>query len=113
MRLSYSNRHLELFEWAEQLATTGRENQKNFLEYSLGLIRESYMLTAGVESVSHLWGAERAFCEKFAPYVANHNVEALVREMELALRDIGQNGNPRMVFTHFALAVSKLIAMRG
>jgi DNA polymerase-3 subunit delta' len=113
MRLSYSNRHLELFEWAEQLATMGRESQKNFLEYALGLIRESYMLTAGVESVSHLWGAEREFCLKFAPYVANHNVEALVAEMERALRDVGQNGNPRMVFTHFALSVSKLIAQRG
>ena len=113
MRLSFSNRHLELFEWAEQLATMGRESQKNFLEYSLGLIRESYMLTAGVESVSHLWGAEREFCLKFAPYVANHNVEALVAEMERALRDVGQNGNPRMVFTHFALSVSKLIALRG
>lgn len=113
MRLSYSNRHLELFEWAEQLASAGRESQKNFIEYALGLIRESYMLTAGVESVSHLWGAERDFCLKFAPYVANHNVEALVAEMERALCDIGQNGNPRMVFTHFALAVSKLIAQRG
>lgn len=113
MRLSYSNRHLELFEWAEQLATAGRESQKHFLEYALGMIRESYMLTAGVESVSHLWGAERDFCLKFAPYVANHNVEQLVAEMERALRDIGQNGNPRMVFTHFALAVSKLIAQRG
>lgn len=113
MRLSYGNRHLELFEWAEQLATAGRESQKHFLEYALGMIRESYMLTAGMESVSHLWGAERDFCVKFAPYVANHNVEALVAEMERALRDIGQNGNPRMVFTHFALAVSKLIALRG
>lgn len=113
MRLSFSNRHLELFEWAEQVATAPRESQKNFLEYALGLIRESYMLTAGMDNVSHLWGAEREFCLKFAPYVANHNVEALVAEMERALRDIGQNGNPRMVFTHFALAVSKLIAMRG
>ena len=113
MRLSFSNRHLELFEWAEQVASSGREAQKNFLEYSLGLIRESYMLTAGLENLSHLWGAEREFCLKFAPYVANHNVEALVAEMERALRDISQNGNPRMVFTHFALAVSKLIALRG
>ncbi len=113
MRLSFSNRHLELFEWAEQLASARKESQKHFFEYALGLIRESYMLTAGMESVSHLWGAEREFCLKFAPYVANHNVEALVAEMERALRDIGQNGNPRMVFTHFALAVSKLIAQRG
>ncbi len=113
MRLSYSNRHLELFEWAEQVCAMGREGQKNFLEYALGLIRESYMLTAGMESVSNLWGAEREFCLKFAPFVANHNVEALVAEIERALRDIGQNGNPRMVFTHFALATSKLIALRA
>lgn len=113
MRLSFSNRHLELFEWAEQVAALGREGQKNLLEYSLGLIRESYMLTAGLEGVSHLWGAEREFCLKFAPYVGNHNVEALVAEMERALRDVGQNGNPKMVFSHFALSVSKLIAQRA
>lgn len=113
MRLSFSNRHLELFDWAEQLASAGRESQKHFLEYALGLIRESYMLTAGMESVSHLWGAEREFCIKFAPYVGNHNVEALVAAMELAIRDIGQNGNARMVFIHFALSVSKLIAQRA
>jgi DNA polymerase-3 subunit delta' len=113
MRLSFSNRHLELFDWAEQLASAGREAQKNFFEYALGLIRESYMLTAGLDNLSHLWGQEREFCLKFAPYVANHNVEALVAEMERALRDLVQNGNPRMVLTHFALATSKLIAMRG
>ena len=113
MRLSYGNKHLDLFEWAEQVAAMGRENQKSFLEYALRLIRESYMLPAGMESVSYLWGDEKAFCSKFAPYVANHNVEALVAEIERALRDVGQNGNAKIVFTHFALAVSKLIAMRA
>ena len=113
MRLSYSNKHLDLFEWAEQVAAMGRENKRSFLEYSLRLIRESYMLTAGMESVSYLWGDEKAFCSKFAPFVANHNVEAIVAEIEKALRDVGQNGNAKIVFTHFALAMSKLIAMRG
>ena len=113
MRLSYSNKHLDLFEWAEQVAAMGRENKRSFLEYSLRLIRESYMLTAGMESVSYLWGDEKAFCSKFAPFVANHNVEAIVAEIEKALRDVGQNGNAKIVFTHFALTMSKLIAMRG
>lgn len=113
MRLSYSNRHLELFEWADQLVASGREGQKSFLEYTLRLLRESYMLTAGMENITYLWGDEKAFCSKFAPFVANHNIEALVAETERAIRDIGQNGNPRMVFPHYALAVSKLIALRG
>lgn len=112
MRLSYQMKHLELFDWADQVAALGREAQKSFLEYSLRLIRESYMLTAGADGVSYLWGEELAFCNKFAPFVANHNVEGLVREMELALRDITQNGNARIVLSHFALAVSKLIAAK-
>lgn len=109
MRLSYENRHLELIEWAESVASMGREQQKLFINNSLRLLRDSYMLTCGVPQVSYLFGAEAAFCKKFAPYVNNKNIEALIAEMELALRQISQNGNPKIVFTHFALSVSKMV----
>ena len=39
----------------------------------------------------------------------NRNIEPLVAEMERTMRQIAQNGNPRIVFPHFALTVSKLI----
>lgn len=113
MRLSYGNRHLELLDWAERMAGEGREGQKDFLEYSLGLLRESYMLTAGMERISYLWGAEKEFCSKFAPYVNNTNIEALVSETERTLKDIMQNGNAKIVLTHYALSVSKLIVQKG
>ena len=41
---------------------------------------------------------------------ATENIEPIIDQIELAMRQIGQNGNPRIVFTHFALAVSKYIA---
>ncbi len=109
MRLSYENRHMELLEWAETVAAMGREEQKRLMTNSIRLIRDSYMMTAGVPEISYLFGREYEFCKKFAPYVNNSNVERLVAEMELVVRQVGQNGNPKLIFPHFALTVSKLI----
>ena len=37
------------------------------------------------------------------------NIEPLIEQIESASVQLTQNGNPAIVFTHFALAVSKLI----
>lgn len=109
MRLSYNDKHLELITWAEELAQLSREQQRAFLRDTARLLRESFVLHAGLEQVSYLWGEELAFCTKFAPFVGTENIEPLVAEIETAMAQLSQNGNPGIVFTHFALAVSKLI----
>ena len=63
MRFSYNDRHLELMGWAENMASLGREAQKRFFRYAVSLLRESYMLSAGMGNISYLWGREREFCE--------------------------------------------------
>ena len=90
----------------------GREAQKRFFRYAVSLLRESYMLSAGMGNISYLWGREREFCEKFAPFVGNGNIEQLAEENRTALLHISQNGNAKIVFTHYALSVSKLIGRR-
>jgi DNA polymerase-3 subunit delta' len=109
MRLSYNDKHLELFEWADDITALTREGQRQFLLHSVRLLRESYMIHAGLSSISYLWGEEAEFCRKFAPYIGNQNIEFLVGEIERAMLQIQQNGSPRIVFTHFALSVSKVI----
>ena len=109
MRLSYTDNHLELFDWADDMAALTREGQRQFFLHAVRLLRESYMLHAGLGSISYLWGEEAAFCSKFAPYIGNQNIEILVDDIERAMAQIAQNGSPRIVFTHFALAVSKQI----
>ena len=112
MRLSYNDRHLELVAWAEEVARLSREQQRLFLRHAARLLRESYMLHAGLGDIGYLWGAEADFCTKFAPFIDNGNVELLLDEIERAMRQITQNGNPTIVFTHFALSVSKRIRRR-
>ncbi len=112
MRLSYNDKHLELIKWAEKVATIGRERQKRLLEGFIRWVRASYMVNAGLENIAYLWGSEMDFCRKFAPFIDNRNVEALIAEMESALGQLRQNGNAGIVFTHFALAVSKMIVKK-
>ena len=109
MRLSYNDRHLELMNWAEDVAQLSRERQRAMLTDFSRLLREAFMLHAGLAEASYLWGEEAEFCRKFAPFIGSENIEAIIAEIEAAARQIGQNGNPRIVFTHFALAVSKQI----
>lgn len=109
MRLSYNDKHLELMNWADEVALLSREQQRAMLLHAARLLRESYMLHAGLGSISYLWGEEAAFCNKFAPFIGNQNIEYLIAEIETALRQVSQNGNSKIIFTHFALAVSKQI----
>lgn len=112
MRLSYNDKHLELINWADEVATLSRERQRGMLTEFSRLLREAFMINAGLSQISYLWGEEAAFCRKFAPFIDDKNIEPIVEQIEQATREINQNGNPRIVFTHFALAVSKYICKR-
>ncbi len=109
MRLSYNDKHLELVEWAEEVARMNRDMQLSLLSHTARLLREAYIRHAGATEISYIWGDEAEFCNKFAPFIGNQNIEKLIEEVESATRQIFQNGNSTIVFTHFALVVSKQI----
>lgn len=109
MRLSYEDKHMQLLEWAETIASMGRESQKTYLENSVRLLRNAYMLSMNMGDISYLHGKEYEFCKKFAPFVNNRNIESLVTETERTVGDIARNGNPKIIFSHYALLVSKLV----
>ena len=47
MRTAYTRDIQTLVSWSEETAALGRERQKNFLSYSLRMIRENFMLNLG------------------------------------------------------------------
>ncbi len=109
MRKAYQGKYIELFDWAESIATIGRENHKAFIEYSISLIRECYIIGIGVEGLSKVSGEVLDFAKKFSQFVNELTTEQLLREFELAGAQIRQNGAPKIIFTHFALMVSKIL----
>ena len=99
MRLSYNDKHLELITWAEEVASLPREQQRGMLRDAARLLRESFMLHAGMNDISYLWGEELQFCSKLAPFVGVENIEPLLAQIETAQAQINQNGNSTIVFT--------------
>ena len=109
MRHCYLNKHLELLNWADEVAALSRERQMGLMADFARLLREAYITHAGVKEASYLWGEEADFCSKFSPYIGSENIEAIIELLEEALRRLRQNGDPRIVFSYFALATSRYI----
>ncbi|MEA3316900.1 MAG: DNA polymerase III subunit delta', partial [Bacteroidota bacterium] len=109
MRYSYKNQVLELLNLADKLAALGREKQKNFLLYSLRLIRENFMLNINNKEITHLSKKENEFSNKFSAFINKANVYQITEELNSAIIDIEMNGNNKVIFCDLVLKLIKLI----
>ena len=109
MRLSYLRKIKDLHEWAEQVASWGRERQKNFLDYCQRLVRENFIYNFRQPELNYLNRKEADFAVNFARFINERNVIPITEEIADAQRDIEQNVNPHMVFFDFALKMIVLL----
>jgi len=111
MRFSWKRDVLSAIEWSETMASLGREAQKNFLTYSLRLLRENLMLSLEQlqNNLVYLAGEEADFSVKFHPYINRDNVYPLTDEFSLAFSHIEANGYAKVIFLDLALKVTRLI----
>ena len=109
--LSYSavNRHLELLDWSENVAELGREEKKLFFNNAIRVLRECYMINMNMGEIVYTSGEELELCRKIAPYIHSENFLAILNQFESARAQIAQNGNPKIILSHFALQLSKLV----
>jgi DNA polymerase III subunit delta' len=111
MRYAWKRDILSIIEWSEQMTTTGREAQKNYISFALRLLRENLMLSLQQlkNDIVFLAGEEADFSEKFHPFITKSNIYPLVAEFNLAYSHIEANGNARIIFLDLALKVTRLI----
>ena len=111
MRFAWKRDVISLIEWSEEMASTGREAQKNYISFSLRLLRENLMLTLHQlkNDIVFLAGEEADFSEKFHPFINQKNIFTLVNEFNQAYYHIEANGNARIIFLDLALNVTRLI----
>jgi DNA polymerase III subunit delta' len=111
MRHAWKRDVLSLITWSEEISALGRESQKNFLSYSLRLLRENLMLSIDQlqNNLIFLGGEEAEFSGKFHPFINSNNIYPLVEEFSLAHSHIESNGYAKVVFLDLALKVTKLI----
>jgi DNA polymerase-3 subunit delta' len=111
MRFAWKRDIISLIDWSEEIATTGREAQKNFISFALRLLRENLMLTLGQmkNNLVFLAGEEEAFSGNFHPFIKQQNIYSLTDEFNTGYSHIEANGNAKIIFLDLALKVTRLI----
>ena len=109
MRLAWSRKVKEMKAWSEEMASMGRERQKDFLQYTGRMIRESFTANLHMPELNYMDTQEQQFTSKFAPFVSERNAMRIMEEIEEAEVHIEQNVNARMVFFDLILQLTVLI----
>jgi DNA polymerase-3 subunit delta' len=111
MRHAWKRDIISIINWSEEMASTGRENQKNFISFSLRLLRENLMLSLDQlkNRIVFLAGEEASFSGNFHPFINQHNIYPLTDEFNLVYSHIEANGNAKIIFLDLALKVTRLI----
>ncbi len=112
MRLAYMRKVKELKAWSEQMGAMGREKQKRFLEYFLRLVRENFMYNFQNEELCYMTQREEEFARNFARFINEANIMDISDLANLAIRDIGQNANAKIVFFDMALKMIVLLIQK-
>ena len=109
MRKAYMRDVKDLKKWTEQVAMLGREKQLRLLHQFVHLTREFFMYNFHNPSLVYLTQEEEEFAVRFAKYVNEHNVIAMYELFQRAIRDIGQNANPKILFFDVAMRMAVMI----
>jgi len=109
MRLCWAKDVLGLVKWCETLVGIGRERQKNFILYTLRMIRENFIMNCQVPELALVTLKEQEFSSKFFPFINQNNVYQMVDELNKAQYHIESNANDKIVFLDMALKLVKLI----
>lgn len=100
----------ELLLWSEEVAKTGRETQKKFLHYCITVMRQAMLVNFNVKELAFMQIHVDGFSlEKFAPFVHENNILAIVTALEEAIYHVERNGNSKIIFTDLSIKLTRLL----
>lgn len=107
MRMAYRSDARGMKTWSDDMAAMGREKQKRFLQFFLHIIRESFVYNFNLpDKLNFMTLQEEQFAKNFARFINEANILAIYDLINLAIRDISQNANPKIVFFDTALKMA-------
>ncbi|MBL4746549.1 MAG: DNA polymerase III subunit delta' [Flavobacteriaceae bacterium] len=98
----------QLIGWSTDIAATGRETQKYFLQYCLQCFRQALMLNYGVDSLVYLQPSNFELA-KFAPFIHGGNILEISKEINEAMYHIERNGNAKIILLDTSIKLTRLL----
>ena len=100
----------ELIKWSEEIAKSGREIQKKFLNYCVSIMRQAMLLNYTADELVFTKINHEGFdLEKFAPFVHENNILDITKELEKAIFHVERNGNAKIIFTDLSIKLTRLL----
>jgi DNA polymerase III subunit delta' len=100
----------DLISWSEQIATIGREAQKQFLTFCIDMFRQALLLNYNAKPLVFMEPTVDKFkLENFAPFVNGNNINDIFKELSDALYHIERNGNAKIILTDLSIKLTRLI----
>ncbi|MEI9921014.1 MAG: DNA polymerase III subunit delta [Bacteroidota bacterium] len=108
MRACFKKDYQRLVEIADKFHETDRTMQRNFLQYSLGMLRETMLHRSGASSINRAKGGELKFIQDFSKVMTVEKVEASSQLISESGMFLERNGSAKMIFLDLSLQVSKM-----
>jgi len=109
MRNGWTRNVMAMKAFADEMASLGRERQKNFLAFCQRQIRENFVYCLREPDLNYLSREEADFAKNFSPYVNERNIVDMIDELALAEMHIAQNVNSKMVFFDLSMRITVLV----
>lgn len=101
---------LDLLEWSDTVAASGREPQKQFLQFCSEIFRQAFLLNYKTPELVYYKIQDKSFqLKKFAPFIHNQNIFEIFEAIETANYHIERNGNPKSIFTDLSIQLTRLL----
>ncbi|WP_431133048.1 ATP-binding protein [Psychroserpens mesophilus] len=103
----------DLISWSETIAKTGRETQKQFLNFCLDFFRQALLLNYNAESLVFMEPKTSFKLKNFAPYVHGNNIMDISNELQDAIYHIERNGNSKIILTDLSIKLTRLLHQKA
>jgi len=100
----------ELISWSDSIAKSGRETQKQFLQYCLQFFRQALLLNYKSPELVFLETKSPKFdLKNFAPFVHSGNILAIEKELNDAMYHIERNGNAKIILLDLSMKLTRFL----
>lgn len=109
MRACFKRDYANLVGLADDFHEIDKLSQRNFLQYSLSMLREVVLYIAGAKEINRSKGAELKFVQDFSKVLNVEKVEHSNKLINDASYFLERNGSAKMIFLDLSLQISKTI----
>lgn len=109
MRVCYKKNVIDMIAWAERMGGTTKMVQKDFLEYSLYMFRQSLLKNYTGDQMTRVSEDENAFLTNFAKFITGNNIHDFMDSFSKAHYHLERNANAELLFTDLCFNVMRYI----